>query len=180
MLFALFRSKLNAYGDFLNVNFCQYMACIITLTHSKLNTPTMLCKCFRGMSVYLLYTLTTIPPCNNLQSLRTNFNVFIIVLQEYIFSTQSVTDNLVLLQFQHSCSQYSFNITKLSTFNGHVSHFTSGIYDWASLYSLNYESVFPPPQALMTMLQAVKTYQSLYNSTKMNYSLYKACTRITM
>ncbi len=48
----------------------------------KLNTPTMLCKCFRGMSMYLLYTLMTIPPCNNLQSLRTNFNVFILVLQE--------------------------------------------------------------------------------------------------
>jgi hypothetical protein len=101
-----------------------------------LNTPTMLCKCFSGMSVYSLYTLTTIPPCNNHQSFHTNFRVFIILLQEQIFSTQSVTDNLVLLQFHHWCSQYSFNIAKLSTFNGHVSHFTSGIYDWASLYSL--------------------------------------------
>ncbi len=37
-----------------------------------------------------------------------------------------------------------------------MSHFTFGIYDWAFLYSLNYKSIFSPPQALMTMLHVVR------------------------
>jgi hypothetical protein len=36
------------------------------------------------------------------------------------------------------------------------SHFIFGIYNWAFLYSLNYKSVFPPPQALMSMLKVVR------------------------
>jgi len=47
-----------------------------------LNAPTMLCKCFRGMLVYLLYTLLTIAPSNNHQSFHTNFNVYILLLRE--------------------------------------------------------------------------------------------------
>ncbi len=115
----------------------------------------MLCKCFRGMSVYLLYTLMTIPPCNKFQFLCTNFIVIIVLLEEQIFSTQSLTTQFCS-SFNIDVSQYSINIAKLSTFNGHVSDFTSGIYYWAFLYSLNYKFVFSPPQALMTILKVVR------------------------
>jgi len=95
----------------------------------------------------------------------------------YLLSTADLKKNKILSPLLKMKTK---KIAKLSTFNGHVSHFTSGIYDWAFLYSLNYKSVFSPPQALVTMLQVVRLIKSIHNSTKMNYSLYKACTRITM
>ncbi len=121
---------LRVFANVLHVNRSIYdmqNPCKITLTHSNflqfklltltsfpcisffftLNAPTMLCKCFRGMLVYLLYTLMSMPPCNNLQSFHIHFNVFIALLQKQIFSIQSPTT-----QF---CSSFNIDVLNIAS-----------------------------------------------------------------